>query len=64
MDVKMTDEEFLTTLDASRIFKKSPETVRLWEKQGKLPAIRTPGGQRLFKRDDVERLARERAIAK
>lgn len=31
-------------------------TVRAWESAGKLTAIRTPGGQRRFRRSDVEAL--------
>ena len=33
---------------------------RSWAKTGKLAAFRTPSGQRLFLRGDVERVARER----
>jgi excisionase family DNA binding protein len=40
-------------------------TVRAWERAGKLPAIRTPGGQRRFRRADVDALlaAAERVSA-
>lgn len=31
-------------------------TVRNWEKQGLIEAIRTPGGQRRFRRTDIEAL--------
>jgi len=52
--------EFLTTMDAARLLNRSPETVRLYERRGQLPAIRTAGGQRLFRRKDVEKFAREK----
>jgi excisionase family DNA binding protein len=35
------------------IFNVSVKTVRNWEDAGKLAAIRTPGGQRRFRRSDV-----------
>lgn len=38
-------------------------TIRLWERLGKLPAIRTESGTRLFYPQDVERLIAERAAA-
>jgi excisionase family DNA binding protein len=31
-----------------------PNTVRLWAKMGRLPAIKTIGGHRRFRRSDVE----------
>ncbi len=37
-----------------------PDTIRTWERRGRLHAQRTEGGIRLFKRLDVERLAAER----
>jgi DNA-binding transcriptional MerR regulator len=51
--------EFLTTNDAAKVLRKAPSTVILYEKQGKLAAMRTQGGVRLFLRHDVERLAAE-----
>jgi hypothetical protein len=38
--------------------------VRVLHRQGRLPALLTPRGNRLFKREDVERLARERKVAR
>jgi excisionase family DNA binding protein len=56
--VTMTD--LLTTADAARILGVVPATVRLLERTGKLPALKTPGGQRLFQRQDVQRVADDR----
>jgi len=53
--------ELLTTADVARILDVVPATVRLMERDGRLPALKTPGGQRLFRRSDVERLAAARA---
>jgi excisionase family DNA binding protein len=50
----------LLTNEVAKILNVSPETVRLWERAGRLRAVRTAGGVRLFDRRDVERLSRER----
>ena len=50
----------LLTSEVARINAVAPETVRLWERSGRLRAVKTAGGVRLFDRRDVERLARER----
>lgn len=55
--------EFLSTGDAARRLGVAPDTVRLWERNGCLPAMRTAGGIRLFRREDVEKVAAERAAA-
>jgi predicted site-specific integrase-resolvase len=38
---------------------RSAASVRLYEKQGLLPATRTASGTRLFKKEDVEKLAQK-----
>jgi excisionase family DNA binding protein len=53
-------EQFLTAADAARILGVVPATVRQMALSGRLPALRTEGGVRLFRRDDVERLKAER----
>jgi excisionase family DNA binding protein len=64
----MQETQFLTTNDAAKLAGRSVETIRLWNRTGRLPAIRTTSGQRLFQYDDVvaareaaERHIRERA---
>ena len=52
----------LLTSEVARILDVSPETVRLWERLGRLPALKTARGVRIFDRRDVERLARERQV--
>ncbi len=54
-------EQWLSSADAARVLGVVPATVRQMERSGRLPARRTVGGMRLFRREDVERLARERA---
>ena len=54
-------EQLLTAADAARILGVVPATVRVMALSGRLPvAAMTEGGIRLFRREDVERLARER----
>jgi len=54
----------LTTNEAAISLGCSAENVRILERNGKLPAERTRNGRRIFKSEDVERLAIERAQAK
>ncbi len=46
----ITDDDLvgglLTTGEVARLFRVDPKTVCRWADQGRLPAIRTPGGQR------------------
>ncbi len=59
MTAKQTD--ILTTADVSRMLDVTTETVRSMNNSGRLLAMRTPGGQRLFRKEDVERFAAKRA---
>ena len=61
-DQKMA--EFLMTSAAARVAGVAKETIIYWEKTGKLPAIKTSNGRRLFLRADVERVAKERGTLK
>lgn len=55
------DSPKLTISHAARVIGVSEATVRLMERRGELPATRTSTGIRLFDRNVVERVARERA---
>lgn len=57
------DIELLRLGDAAEILGVSPETVRRWVDDGRLPAERSAGGQRLVRRADVARLVTERRRA-
>ena len=46
----------LLTSEVARILNKSTETIRCYERTGRLHAVRTATGVRLFSRQDVERL--------
>jgi DNA-binding transcriptional MerR regulator len=51
--------DFLTTSDTARILNRAAATVLYYERTGRLKAIRTQNGIRLFERSDVERLAQK-----
>lgn len=53
-------EQLLSVADAARVLGVVPATVRQMERSGRLPARRTAGGIRLFRREDVEGLAATR----
>jgi excisionase family DNA binding protein len=53
--------EHFTTSDVARELRVSESTVRQLERTGKLSATRTGTGIRVFKPDDVHRLATERS---
>jgi molybdopterin-binding protein len=45
---------------AAEMLQVSVETVRRWEREGRLQVVRSAGGQRLVPRSEVSRLAAER----
>jgi len=51
--------DFLTTSDTARILNRAAATVLYYERTGRLKAVRTQNGIRLFERADVERLAQK-----
>lgn len=57
------DDSALLTSDVARVFDVSGEAVRKWERTGRLPALRTISGVRIFAGRDVLRLQAERASA-
>jgi excisionase family DNA binding protein len=56
--------DLLTPSDAARVLGLSPDSVRVLSDSGRLPALRTVSGRRLFRRGDVDRLAADRAAAR
>ncbi len=55
---------FLTTSEAARELGLTPATVRHLERSGKLAALRSKNGTRIFSERDVEQLKAIRAAAK
>ena len=52
----MDEQRFLPIRKVADMLGVSVQTIRRWEKDGKLKAIRSPGNQRLFSADEVKRL--------
>lgn len=48
--------DMLTPRQVAKMFNVHPTTVGRWETDGRLRGIRTPGGHRRFRREDVEAL--------
>lgn len=52
--------EYLTLSEAAELFGKSKETLRRWDREGKLSAVREPiSNYRMYRRDQVEGLLSE-----
>jgi len=62
-NVSDNDKFDLMTQDVARKAEVSGQTVRQWERAGKLRAVRTANGTRLFSSADVDRIIRERSAA-
>ena len=52
---------FFTVSDVARALNVTPATVRAWENDGRIKAIRTAGGVRLISDSEVDRVRTERA---
>ena len=52
-------KELLTPAEVARLFAVDPKTVSRWAQLGKLTCIRTLGGHRRFKSDEVYALLGE-----
>lgn len=51
-------DHLMTPAEVAAIFRVGRTTVARWANAGRLPFIRTPGGQRRFRQSDVNALAR------
>lgn len=56
-------ERLLTAREVADTFGVSPETVLRWTRDGKLPAIRLPGGAIRYRPAELEEWLAERATA-
>lgn len=50
------DDDLLSTGQAARRLQVSIDTIRRWGEAGRLPMVKTPTGNRRFRRADVEAL--------
>jgi len=55
-NVAQTDEQLLTPAEVAKLFRVDPKTVTRWAKSGKLSSIRTLGGHRRYRADEVRTL--------
>jgi excisionase family DNA binding protein len=59
------EEALLTPAEVAALFRVDPKTVTRWAKAGKLSSIRTLGGHRRYRADEVMRFledARQKGI--
>jgi excisionase family DNA binding protein len=52
-------QELLTSAEVASMFGVDRRTVVLWAKRGRLPALRTPGGQHRFRAMEIQRLLQQ-----
>lgn len=57
-DDPLRGDDLLNIGQAAALAQVSPASLRRWADRGMLPHVRTLGGQRRFRRADVEALAR------
>jgi excisionase family DNA binding protein len=50
--------DLLTPAEVAVLFRVSPKTVTRWARAGKISAIRTLGGHRRFRREEIEAVLR------
>ncbi len=50
-----TEDVLLTPAEVAALFRVDPKTVTRWAKAGKLSSIRTLGGHRRYRADEVRR---------
>ena len=62
--IHQSSNTLTTTADAARRLGLTPARVRQLATSGSLPHTRTSTGTRLFRLDDIERFARDRAERK
>jgi excisionase family DNA binding protein len=53
-------DDFLTTSDAARVLGVAGTTVHYYDRIGKLSSVRTAGGIRLFRREQIEQVLADR----
>jgi excisionase family DNA binding protein len=50
---KASEDDLLTSAEVANLFGVDRRTVVLWAKRGRIPALRTPGGQHRFRADEI-----------
>lgn len=54
-----TAVDLMTPDEVAKLFRVDPKTVTRWAGAGRVRSVRTPGGHRRFRREEVARLLRE-----
>jgi len=60
----MAHQKFLLVTEAARVLEVAATTVREMDRDGRLKALKTPSGVRLFDANEVSKLAAERKRGK
>ena len=53
------EDDLLTSAEVASLFGVDRRTVVLWAKRGRIPALRTPGGQHRFRAEEIRDLLEE-----
>ena len=56
LEAEASDDDLLTSAEVASLFGVDRRTVVLWAKRGRIPALRTPGGQHRFRADEIRGL--------
>lgn len=56
--------EYLRPKEVAKMLKIAPNTLRSWEKDGKISSIRTEGGHRRYRKEDFNHLLKKQEIAR
>ena len=59
LDAEASDDDLLTSAEVASLFGVDRRTVVLWAKRGRIPALRTPGGQHRFRAEEIRGLLEE-----
>ena len=57
--IASTGDALMTPAEVAALFRVSPKTVARWSRAGKLTALRTLGGHRRFRVEEVQALRHE-----
>jgi excisionase family DNA binding protein len=59
LHAEASDDGLLTSAEVASLFGVDRRTVVLWAKRGRIPALRTPGGQHRFRAEEIRGLLEE-----
>ena len=59
LQAEASDDDLLTSAEVASLFGVDRRTVVLWAKRGRIPALRTPGGQHRFRAEEIRDLLEE-----